>query len=139
MKPRFLVATLVAAGLFALAACTGANRNLYNAEKLAVDGVAGSTHVLNAWYQNQTNSPTIKPEEVNTLSNKVALIHSDVRKFGNTVNTVDHFRLAYATNSANTNLTAFQAGVTALTGQAQSIEQAVQTLMGGPLFSPLPQ
>lgn len=112
-----------------LVACGSLNRNLYHAETLAVDGVRGGTHTYNAWLATQTN--TADTNALAKLYRERDQVYGKVRNFGALTKTVDNLRLSYATNSANTNLTALQTGVTALESQSQDIIDEITAAMSG--------
>lgn len=126
---RAILGVVILNALLLLTACPSLNRNLFNTETLAVDTVTGATHLFNQYEATllaQTNHTSQQSAEV--AQNKT-VVYNMVRSFGVSVKTVDLLRLAYATNSATSNLTALQAGLAALSANSSNIVFTVQYFM----------
>jgi hypothetical protein len=99
-----LVLSLVAGAMLGMG-CANMNRTLYNTESLAVDGVISGVSSFNAYYKSATNADHAATVRLDPMRDK---IYRDVDDFRVTVDAIDHLRVSYAANSANTNLTSIQ-------------------------------
>lgn len=123
--PLFL--TLLSLGL---AACASFDRNVYNAENLAVDGVTGGVHAFNLYYAAATNgAPASKIIELNKARDQV---YGEVTNFQAVVSVVDGLRLSYAANPASSNQTALAAALGTLSDNSGAIVSLVGFFMHPP-------
>jgi hypothetical protein len=118
-------------GLLGPIGCAGPNA-FFNAEKLAVDGATGTMHTYNLWYRGATNAAANDPAKCEALTRNAQVVWGYGTNFHQTIVVVDALRVAYETNSANTNLTALQAALSALSLQATNIAAEVKFLISKP-------
>ena len=121
----YLAALLV----LSLIGCANLSTTAFRAEKVVGDTARGSVHAWNQYFPIATNGASVV--ECNKLMAEQAQIYDASRKLGATLQVVENLRLAYVTNSAQTNLTALQAALDALNSQSAGIASLVQTFMAG--------
>lgn len=129
--PAFVVMMLICG-------CASFNATTFRSEKAAADTARGAVHAWNQYIAVASNQ--VSQAECVKLMQAQAQIYEASRRLGATIQVVDGLRLAYATNSANTNLTALQAGLDAVVSQGTGIAELVRTFMGGqngPVFTPV--
>ncbi len=130
---NLFVAGLLTGGLMA---CASFDRNVYNAENLAVDGVAGGVHAFNLYYAAATNGAA--PATVAQLNKARDQVYTEVTNFHHVVSVVDGLRLSYAANPATSNRTALAAALGTLSDNSGAIVSLVGFFMHPPSLSSPP-
>jgi hypothetical protein len=115
-------------GIMGLMGCASPSA-FFNAEKCAVDGATGSMHLYNQWYRGATNAAAADQAKCEALTREAETVWGAGTNFYRTITLVDALRVTYETNSANTNLTALQAALGALSLQATNITATVKLLI----------
>ena len=116
----------------AFVGCQSAPTAFFNAEKLAVDGATGSMHTYNLYYRQATNAAASDPLKCQKLTQDAQVVWGYGTNFYRTITVVDSLRAAYELNSADTNRTALEAALAALSLQATNIAVIVKSAISRP-------
>lgn len=107
--------------------CVSFNATVYNSEKTTADAAAAAVHAYNEWYSLQTNNAS--GADIAKLNEQRDTVYDVSRKMSASLALVNSLRLAYATNSADTNKLALQSGLDALTYQSSNVVAIVHLFL----------
>lgn len=124
--PKFLP---LAALLTLLTGCASFNATVFNTEKTAADTSVAAVHAYNQLY-------AIEVQDAGTNAAKLAQINSErdqvydaSRRIGASLKLVEALRLAYVTNSADTNRLALQSGLSGLSQNSSNITALIHVFI----------
>ena len=123
---RKLITTIAAVLL--LAGCASFSTTAFRLEKTAADAGTASVHSFNLYYNISSNSSS--PAELEDLDKKREAVYDASRKLSASLSVLEAARAQYDLNAADTNRTAVQLALEAVSSQSSNITWLVKYFMG---------
>jgi hypothetical protein len=129
-RPGGTRAILAAVGLIGIMGvmgpigCVSFNANVFNSEKLAVDGATAATHIFNQAYPTLTNGASV--DKIASINSARDTLYSTDKKLSGTVSMLDSARAQYALSANSTNKAQVQLLLSAVLSQSTNIVTLVK-------------